>query len=562
MKLLAALAPAPLALALLASTPAAADTLIDNVDGLSIEIDGRVERFTGLLIDCEGRVAQVLKRGEKRPERVDYRLDGEGRVLMPGLIDSHVHVMGLGLSALMLDLSGARSLDEALALVSAHAAANPDKPWVLGTGWNHENWNLGRMPTAADLDAVMPDRPVWLLRVDGHAGWANSRALTAGSVTAATKDPAGGRIERIAGTTRPAGVLVDRAMALVATQVPAPRPEDRDLAFRKAQDRLLARGITAVADMGTTIEDWQTYRRAGDTGALAIRIMAYADGIDAAVLIGGPGPTPWLYGDRLRLNGVKLLADGALGSRGALLKAPYADRPGERGLEVTAETALRNRMSRAAMDRFQIAVHAIGDEANARALSAFEELAATYTGDRRWRIEHAQVVDPADWPRFGALGLVASMQPLHQTSDRRMAESRLGPDRLTGAYAWQTLAAGGARLAFGSDAPVEAPDAFAALAVAISRQDEQGQPFGGWQPQERLSREAALAAYTAGAAWAGFAEGRFGRLAKGEMADFLLVDRDPTLASPAELRAMRIDQVWISGRRMALAGPEPELSPK
>ena len=545
---------AALALALLSPLPASADTLIDNVDGLSVEADGRIERFTGLLIDREGRVAQVLKRGDKRPDRVDYRLDGKGQVLMPGLIDSHVHVMGLGLAALTLDLSGAKSLDQALAMIAAHAAANPDKPWILGTGWNQESWALGRMPTASDLDAVVADRPAWLLRVDGHAGWANSRALVAGGVTAATKDPPGGRIERIAGTTRPAGVLVDAAMALVAGKVPPPRPEDRDLAFRKAQDRLLARGITAVADMGTTIEDWQTYRRAGDTGALSLRIMAYADGIDAAVLIGGPGPTPWLYDDRLRLNGVKLVADGALGSRGALLKAPYADRSGERGLEVTAETALRNRMSRAAMDRFQIAVHAIGDEANARVLAAFEELAATYKGDRRWRIEHAQVVDPADWSRFGALGLVASMQPLHQTSDRTMAESRLGPDRLGGAYAWASLAANGARLAFGSDAPVEAPDVFGSLAVAISRQDESGQPFGGWQPQERLAREAALAAHTAGAAWAGFAEGRFGRLAKGERADFLLIGRDPTLASPTELRAMRVEQVWIGGRRIALGG--------
>lgn len=554
---------AALAVALLAPFPAPfpahADTLIDNVDGLSIGTDGRINRFTALLIDREGRVAQVLKRGDRRPELVDYRLDGKGQVLMPGLIDSHVHVMGLGLSALMLDLSGAKSLDEALALVAAHAAENPDKPWLLGTGWNPESWVPGRMPTAAELDAVVADRPAWLLRVDGHAGWANSRALAAGGVTATARDPAGGRIERIAGTMRPAGVLVDAAMALVAGKVPAPRPEDRDLAFRKAQDRLLARGITAVADMGTTIEDWQTYRRAGDTGALTLRIMAFAEGIDAAVLIGGPGPTPWLYDDRLRLNGVKLVADGALGSRGALLKAPYADRPGERGLEMTAETALRNRMSRAAMDRFQIAVHAIGDEANARALSAFEELAETYKGDRRWRIEHARVVDPADWPRFGALGLVASMQPLGLISDRMVAESRLGPDRLIRAHAWASLAANGARLAFGSGAPAQAPDAFAGLALAISRQDENAQPFGGSQPQERLSREAALAAHTAGAAWAGFAEGRFGQLAKGERADFLLVDRDPTLASPAELRSMRIAQVWIAGRRVAL--PEAEAEP-
>jgi len=540
-----------LALAIALTTPALADTLIDNVDGLTIETDGRVERFSGLLIGDDGRIVQVLKRGDKRPAKVDYKLDGKGRVMVPGMIDSHVHVMDIGLTSLMLDLTPAKTLAEAQARIAAWAAANPDKPWVLGFGWNQESWGLGRMPSAAELDAAVADRPVWLMRVDGHAGWANSRALAMAGVTATTKDPAGGRIERLPGSSRPAGVLVDAATALVAGQVPPPRPEDRDLAFRKAQDSLLARGVTAVADMGTTIEDWQTYRRAGDTGGLVMRIMAYAGGIDAAVLIAGPGPTPWLYDDRLRLNGVKLYADGALGSRGALLKAPYADSPGESGLAVTGETQLRNRMSRAAMDRFQLAVHAIGDKANAQVLSAISELAETYKGDRRWRIEHAQVVDPADFALIGRLGVVASMQPLHQTSDRTMAEARLGSTRLAGAYAWKSLATAGAKLAFGSDAPVEPADPFAGLATAITREDARGEPFGGWQPQERVSREAALAAYTAGAAWAGFAEGRFGRLTKGERADFLLIDRDPLLASPAELRATRIEEVWIAGRKVA-----------
>ena len=556
MKAIARLA-SGLALSLCLAGTALADTLIDNVDGLSVETDGRVERFTGLLVGDDGRIVEVLKRSDKRPAKVDYKLDGKGRVMVPGMIDSHVHVMEIGLTSLMLDLGSAKTLAEAQARIAAWAAANPDKPWVLGFGWNQESWGLGRMPTAAELDAVVADRPVWLMRVDGHAGWANSRALAMAGVSAATKDPAGGRIERLPGGTRPAGVLVDAATALVAAQVPPPRPEDRDLAFRKAQDSLLARGVTAVADMGTTIEDWQTYRRAGDTGALSLRIMAYAAGVDAAVLIGGPGPTPWLYDDRLRLNGVKLYADGALGSRGALLKAPYADSPGEAGLAVTGETQLRNRMSRAAMDRFQLAVHAIGDKANAEVLSAIAELGETYKGDRRWRIEHAQVVDPADMALMGRLGIVASMQPLHQTSDRIMAEARLGPGRLAGAYAWKSLAAAGAKLVFGSDAPVEPADPFAGLATAITREDARGEPFGGWQPQERVSREAALAAYTSGAAWAGFAEGRFGRLAQGERADFLLIDRDPLLTTPAELRATRIEEVWIGGRRVAMPNPGP-----
>ena len=537
-------------LALALPTPALADTLIDNVDGVTLDATGGVDRFTGLLVGDDGRIVQVLHRGEKRPGKVDYMVDGKGRVAMPGLIDSHGHVMSIGFAALTLDLSETKSLAEAQAKIAAYAREHPDRPWILGRGWNQEQWKLGRFPTAAELDAVVADKPVWLTRVDGHAGWANSKALAAAGVAALSKDPAGGRIERIVPGGKPAGVLVDAATALVERKVPAPRPEDRDLALAKAQDLLLARGVTAIADMGTSIEDWQAYRRAGDYGALRIRIMAYAGGTEAMTLIGGPGPSPWLYDDRLRLNGVKLYADGALGSRGASLKAPYADLPTTRGLRITPDTALKNMMSLAALNHFQVAVHAIGDEANAAVLSAVEDLSQTYTGDRRWRIEHAQVVDPADLARFGKGKVIASMQPVHQTSDRPMAEARLGPARLAGAYAWHSIQAGGAKLAFGSDAPVEQPDPFAGLAAAVSRTGPDGEPFGGWQPQERVNREEALAAYTVNGAYAGFAEGRFGRLVRGERADFLLVDRDPLLTSPGELRETKVLQAWVGGRLM------------
>ncbi|MBS1240081.1 MAG: putative metal-dependent hydrolase, partial [Proteobacteria bacterium] len=303
-----------------------------------------------------------------------------------------------------------------------------------------------------------------------------------------------------------------------------------------------------VADMGIGIEDWQSYRRAGDAGNLRIRIMAYAGSVDDMVLIAGPGPSPWLYDDRLRLEGIKLYIDGALGSRGAWLKAPYSDDPGNTGLQRLNPIQLRNIMSRAALDKFQVAIHAIGDAANADALSAIEEMADTYDGDRRWRIEHAQIVDPPDLLRFAAHGIVASMQPVHQTSDRLMTEARLGPDRLAGAYAWRTMEDEGVPLAFGSDAPVELPDPFAGIAVAITREDANGQPFGGWQPQQAITREQALAAYTSGAAYAGFAEGRFGQLAPGERADFLVIDQDPLLASPQDIRSAKVLEVWIDGQ--------------
>ena len=534
-------------LALAAASPALADTLVDNVDGITLDEKGKIERLTGLVIGSDGKIVQVLRRGDKRPARPDYLVDGKGRVLMPGLIDGHAHVISIGLAALTLDLSDTKSLAEAQARITAYAAAHPERPWIIGSGWNQETWKLGRFPTAADLDAVVKARPVWLTRVDGHAGWANSAALAAAGVTAASKDPVGGRIERIGATQAPAGVLVDKAMPLIKKLVPALRPADLDTALAAAQDMLLARGVTAAADMFTSIENWQAYRRAGDTGTLRIRIMAYAGGTDAMQLIGGGGPGTWLYEDRLHLNGVKLFMDGALGSRGAWLKTPYADAPKTTGLPIYTPAQLRNLMSRAAMDGFQVAVHAIGDAANGAVLDAVEELSLTYKGDRRWRIEHAQIIDPADIARFGKLGVVASMQPVHQTSDRLMADARLGPGRLSGAYAWKSLATAGSVLAFGSDAPVEAPDPFAGLAAATTRQGPDSEPFGGWQPQERIPLEQALAAYTTGAAYAGFAENKFGRLAPGLRADFLLVDRDPTLSSASELRDTKVIETWVGG---------------
>jgi hypothetical protein len=527
------------------AVPALADTLVDNVDGVTIGEDGKVKRFTGLVFDEDGKVVAVLARGEARP-KVDYRLDGKGRVLIPGMIDAHVHVMDIGFGALTLDLSDTTSLEDALAKIKTFAQDNQGRPWILGRGWNQEKWGLGRFPTAAELDAVVADRPVWLERADNHANWGNTLAITTAGVTAKTPDPSGGKIIRDA-KGAPAGVFVDNAKALVGKVVPPPRPEDRDLAFAKAQDVLLAKGVTAVADMGTSMADWGAFRRAGDSGRLQVRIMAYANSFETLELVAGPEPTGWLYDDRLRMGGIKLFLDGALGSRGAVLKAPYHDDPGAKGLPLLTPAQLRNLMSRASMDNFQSAVHAIGDAANAEVLAAIEELSESYKGDRRWRIEHAQIIDPGDLSRLGKHGIIASMQPLHQTSDRLMAEARLGPDRLDGAYPWRSVMTVGGRLAFGSDAPVEPADPFAGIAAAISRTDAKGEPFGGWFPQETVSRETALAGFTSDAAFAGFAEGRFGRLVPGERADFLLVDRDPLLASPDEIRSTQVIQVWIGG---------------
>ena len=544
------------AAALLLAAPAFAEGLIENVNGITLDAEGKVVRFSGLVIDRQGKVARLMMRGDKAPKDLDYRIDGRGKTMLPGLIDAHGHVMGLGFQALTLDLSETTSLAEAQAAIKAYADKYPDRGWIIGRGWNQEKWGLGRFPTAVDIDAVVGNRPVWLERVDGHAGWANSRAMEIAGVTATSKAPVGGRIEMAGG--KPSGIFIDAASELVGNHVPLPSPRDRDAALVEAQQALLKVGVTAIADMGTTMDDWQAFRRAGDEGWLSIRIFAYAHGIENMTAIAGSKPTPWLYDDKLRLGGVKLYLDGALGSRGAWLKKPYADAPGQTGLQFYPSPEVRNMMVRASMDGFQTAVHAIGDAANADALGAVEDLADTYPEDRRWRIEHVQVVDPVDLPRLARHGIISSMQPVHQTSDRVMAEARLGPERLTGAYAWNSILKAGGKLAFGSDTPVESPNPFHGLAVAISREDDKGQPFGGWRPEERVSREIALAGFTTGAAYASFAESKVGMLQPGFRADFVLVDTDPLLASPSQIRLTNVHETWVGGFRVYQRGKKPD----
>ncbi len=547
-------------LALLLAAPAAADTMVSNVNGYTLTQAGAVQRFSAMLVGPDGRVKQLFAAGQRTPRRTQFRVNGQGRTLIPGIIDAHGHVMGLGAQALQLDLSETTSLADALSKISAYAAANPTPRWIVGRGWNQEKWGLGRFPTAAELDRAVANRPVYLERVDGHAGWANSLAMREAGITAATAAPSGGRIEKDG--AQPSGIFVDAAAELVTRVIPAPLPRQRDEQLATAQRLLLSQGITATADMGTTVNDWTVFRRAGDYGRLRVRIMSYAAGVEPLLAVAGSGPTPWLYGSRLKMGGVKLYLDGALGSRGAYLKAPYADAPGQRGLQLLTDTELKNLASRASMDGFQVAAHAIGDAANANLLGAFEELANTYGGDRRWRVEHAQVVDPADLPRFGRRGIIASMQPVHQTSDRTMAEARLGPGRLGGAYAWNSMLRAGSRLAFGSDYPVESPNPFVALAAAATRTDPANQPAGGWQPQERVTFAQAFAAFTTGAAYAGFAEDRLGSLEPGRLADFVLLDRDPFTATPDNLRRTQVQETWVGGykawdRTNGVAGTTP-----
>jgi hypothetical protein len=525
--------------AALISAPALSDTLVTNVNGIQADATGHIQHFTGLLIGDDGKIVRVLHAGEARPKAV-MTIDAGGRTVLPGMIDAHGHVVDLGFYALRLNVTGSASLAELQRRLRDYAAAHPDVKWTQGGGWNQELWPDKRFPTAADLDAVVPDRPVVLERVDGHAIVANSAAMKAAGVTPQTKAPAGGEIHD--------GLFVDHARALIDSAVPKPTAAQEDQALQKSQDILLSFGVTGVGSMSTSLADWEAMRRAGEAGKLQVRLMAYLIGDEAMKAV--PHPTPWLYRDRLRAVGWKFFADGALGSRGAWLKQPYSDKPDTRGLQFHSDAEILSQTDRAAGAGFQIAVHAIGDAANAQIISTYEQLHRKYPGDRRWRIEHFQIVDPADIPRIGPAGIIASMQPTHQTSDRLMAEKRLGPDRLAGAYAWRSVLNVGAPLAFGTDFPVESPNPFPGLAAAISRQDMSGQPPGGWIPSERVTLGEAIAAYTRGGAYAGFAEQKFGALEPGKYADFIIVDRDPTKVDPQSLARTEVLETWIAGKKV------------
>jgi predicted amidohydrolase YtcJ len=526
-----------LAAALFAS-PATADTLIQNVNGIQVDAGGHLQHFTALLIGNDGKVLRLLRAGEARPKAATA-IDEHGQTLLPGFIDAHGHVLALGFEALQLNLTGTSSLEDLKQRLRDYAAAHPEVRWIIGSGWNQELWPVKNFPTSADLDSVVSDRPVVLERVDGHAIVVNSAAMKAAGVTAATQAPPGGRIEN--------GMFVDAARALIEKSIPEPTTSEMDAALDKAEEILLGFGVTGVGAMSVSSDDWATFRRAGDAGRLQVRLMTY--GLNGP-LPEVPKPTGWLYGDHLRMAGAKFFADGALGSRGAWLKKPYADDPATTGLSRHSDAELRAMEDRAAAAGFQVATHAIGDAANAQVISTYEWLNSKYGTNRRWRIEHAQIVDCADLPRIRRGHIIASMQPTHQTSDRLMAEKRMGLARLKCAYAWQSMLKTGAKLAFGTDFPVESPNPFPGLSAAVSRQDINGQPPGGWFPEQRLSFAQALAAYTRGAAYAGFAEEKIGALDAGKWADFVIVDRDPTKVDPLQLARTRVLETWIAGKKV------------
>lgn len=544
----------PLLCLLLAIAPAshAADLLVRDVNGYTLDSQGKLQQFQALLVD-HGKVVATGSNAELDPRAGDARvIDGHGHTLLPGLIDAHGHVLELGYARTRVDLTGTQSLGEALARVKAYAAAHPDAKWITGGGWNQEIWKLGRFPTAKELDAAVSDRPVWLSRVDGHAGWANSAAIRLAGVTRQTKDPHGGRIERDADGA-PAGVFVDGATELVNAMVPAPTATQKAAALDAALAEMASVGLTGVGDAGIDLANYQLYRQYADEHKLSARIYAMILGTGGDFdVISQHGPLIGYGNDFLNVRTVKLFADGALGSRGAAMLKPYSDDPRNSGLLFMQPDEMTAKVSKAFGKGYQVAIHAIGDRANREVLDSFAAAYEEHPQARafRNRVEHAQIVAPSDIPRFRTLDLIASMQPTHATSDMNMAEDRIGHARMAGAYAWCTFLDQGTLIAGGSDFPVESPNPFYGLYSAVTRQDHQGQPPGGWYPQQDMSLLQALRAFTLDAAYAEHAENTLGTLEPGKWADFILIDHDLFKDPPSRIWNTRVLQTWVGGKRV------------
>ena len=474
--------------------------------------------------------------------KADETIDAQGLPIYPGFYDAHAHFFGYAQTYGQADLSGATSFDEIIERLRAFRSEHPDARWLLGRGWDQNLWNDKSFPTRDRLDVEFPDVPVYLVRIDGHAALANGKALDLAGITGPV-DIEGGLIETQRG--EPTGILVDNAMDAVSSLIPSPTTSQLTQFLKKAEDACLAVGLTTVSDAGLGRSSLNLLDSLYNAGQLRIRNHAMI-GLSRENLDHYLAAGPYVS-DRFTIRTFKILADGALGSRGACLLHPYAD-AATSGFLLLSPQAIDSAIARIIDSDFQVATHAIGDSANRLVLDIYGKY-LNGKNNRRWRIEHAQIIDPADIARFATLKVIASMQPVHQPSDRVMAEARLGPDRLKGAYAWRSLQNAGVRLAFGSDVPVESANPFAGIAAAISRTDAKGEPFGGWRPEEAVSRETALDGFTRTAAYAGFAEDRIGTLMPGMRADFLIVDADPMLASPDEIRRMTPLETWIGGYR-------------
>jgi predicted amidohydrolase YtcJ len=507
--------------------------------------------------DATGRILALGTAAALHASYPDAKsLDTPDATVVPGLIDAHGHLPNLGLFLQRADLTGTRSKAEVIERLRAFETTLGPGEWLLGRGWDQNDWDVKQFPTAADLDAAFPDRAVWVERIDGHAYWANHAAMArAARALDGDWQPAGGQIVRDK-AGKATGILVDEpATDLIEKQVPPLDDAATERMLANAMQHAVALGLTGVHDAGVTLRQLRAYQRLAARGALPLRVYAMADGDHEALALlckDGPIHDP---GGRLEMRAVKLYADGALGSRGAALLADYSDEAGNRGLMVTSAAELERLARRGRDCGLQVATHAIGDAGNRVTLDIYARLGSAQ-GDRRWRIEHAQVVAPEDIPRFGKQRVIASMQPTHATSDMPWAETRVGPARIVGAYAWRRFLDTGARLALGSDFPVESADPRLGLYAAVTRTDADGQPPGGWRPQDKLTRYEALRGFTVDAAYAGFGETTVGSLAVGKRADFVILGADP-LAEGTPLRTLPVLATYVDGAAVYSAPTSP-----